>query len=253
MALEKPQLQVVATVATHEASIWKTTGKKNKTVLPHFNTPPGCYEINTLYVQIFKSCQTQRSIPMKDVVYHGDSYHPSWFLWVYHGVDFPGFLCIKGKRPPMFTRVSPTSKMSNICMRSCIGTLATFGWLWSLPGSIDWSVRFCFGSPAILVWRTFFLETVGFQKRRYLYKKNMACELHWNLLDMRELIEILLVSSNGFEILWFEQFFFLVPCKNTRDRMTNDRHCQIATKVKAHVETTVPLVVPLGPKPPLYL
>ena len=30
--------------------------------------------------------------------------------------------------------------------------------------------------------------------------------------------------------------------------MTNDRHCQIATKVKAHVETTLPLVVPLEPQ-----
>ena len=149
----------------------------------------------------------------------------------------------------MFTRVSPTSKMSNICMRSCIGTLATFGWLCSLPGWIDRSVRFCFGSPGISVCRTLlFLETVGFQKRGYLYKKNMACELHWKLLDTRESIEILLITSNGIEILWFEQFFFLVPCKNTRDRMTNDRHRQMATKVKAHVETTVPLVVPLGPQ-----
>ena len=102
--------------------------------------------------------------------------HPGWFpkdpnercglsRWfessplVFVGLPLSRFSWIslyQSQTAPIFIRVSPTSKMSNICMRSCIGTLATFGWLWSLPGWFDRSVRFCFGIPGISVWRTFF-------------------------------------------------------------------------------------------------
>ena len=62
-------------------------------------------------------------------------------------------------------------------------------------------------------------------------------------------------SSNHIKWVWNSLIWTIVSwclAKNARDRMTNDRHCQIATKVKAQVETTLPLYLE-NPKPPLYL
>lgn len=209
MALEKPQLQVVATVATHEASIWKTTGKKTKTVLPHFNTPPGCYEINTLYVQISNLAKLK-----------GASQWKMWFITVIHIIllGFCGFTMesifldffvskANGRQCSLGFPQRPKCQTSAWDLASALWQPLVYFALCQVESTEVFG--FVLEVRAFQFGERFFLETVGFQKRRYLYKKNMACELHWNLLDMRELIEILLITSNGFEILWFEQFFFL--------------------------------------------
>lgn len=191
-----------------------------------FEKPPEkkrCFPISTRLRAATKSTRYM----CKFQILPNSKEHPGWFpkdpnercglsRWfissflVFVGLPWSRFSYIslyQRQTAPIFIRVSPTSKMSNICMRSCIGTLATFGWLWSLPGWIDWSVRFCFGSPGISVWRTFFPWNSWFSKAKISLQREHGM---WVSLKVVRHEGVHRNSSNHIKwvwFFWFEQFF----------------------------------------------